>query len=246
MFYQHQPLVYWTSDRGLWRAAGMPSLFPIPARGFCRCQTWGTKGSGQIRHLHTRHQGVISCKGDRWCRAVFLQKHWRHKSLDQVSAHQGSSDLCSKQLTTWVCGHNTVCWAMCDRIGGKYRPNLTGLITVTICCVLWCWQRCWSSQMSSRRGGCWDARCLYPAISLVPWTTRITPLIRIFLSNKSRHLSKVEEKVLWKTLGKKVSFTLIKTLLSHKIGTLLTTFHNLLVYIHPKGFAMCLNVARVR
>lgn len=41
----------------------MPSLLPRPARGFCRCQTWGTKGSAQIRHLHTRHQGVVSCKG---------------------------------------------------------------------------------------------------------------------------------------------------------------------------------------
>ena len=40
----------------------MPSLLPRPARGFYRCQTWGTKGSAQIRHLHTRHQGVLSHK----------------------------------------------------------------------------------------------------------------------------------------------------------------------------------------
>lgn len=40
----------------------MPSLLPRPARGFYHCQTWGTKGSVQIKHLHTRHQGVMSRK----------------------------------------------------------------------------------------------------------------------------------------------------------------------------------------
>lgn len=90
MFYQHQPLVYWTSDRGLWRAAGMPSLLPRPARGFYRCQTWGTKGSAQIRHLHTKHKGVMSHKEtneDELFAAATVEGAEVAKTSDQLTAH---------------------------------------------------------------------------------------------------------------------------------------------------------------
>lgn len=163
MFYQHQPLVYWTSDRGLWRAAGMPSLLPRPVRSFYHCQTWGTKGSAQIRHLHTRHQGVMSHK------EMYEAKLFDAGLLKETSHKRWPADWLVEQFfrslinTTFHCFcYNTVCKAAWAYIWDKYRVDLTGVISFTICCVLWCWQCCWCSQMPSCRGGrdtcffCWQ------------------------------------------------------------------------------------------
>lgn len=46
--------------RACWNAI---SASQTGERSFARCQTRGTKGSAQIRHLHTKHKGVVSHKG---------------------------------------------------------------------------------------------------------------------------------------------------------------------------------------
>lgn len=107
MFYQHQPLVYWTSDRGLWRAAGMPSPLPRPARGFYRCQTWGTKGSAQIRHLHTKHKGVMSRKETHEAELLVQEQRGglyprKLRPVDSSLADQDLSDPWSTQMPTVV------------------------------------------------------------------------------------------------------------------------------------------------
>lgn len=48
------------------------------------------KGSAQIRHLHTRHQGVMSFKENSQSRALLVRGDWRRletKGLEQVAAH---------------------------------------------------------------------------------------------------------------------------------------------------------------
>lgn len=180
MFYQHQPLVYWTSDRGLWRAAGMPSLLPRAARGFQPRQTWGTKGSTQIRHLHTRHRGgwpvgkqlKPNCwLPGRWWRGVRTQKPGTGGGS---LANPGLSDLCSKQLPAWF----VLVRVFVRHWRDKYRVNLTPLITLTICCVLWCWHCCWGPQMSSYRGSAgMHAVCQRSALAACHGSTRITLLI---------------------------------------------------------------------
>lgn len=82
-------------------------------------------------------------------KGTVVEKLW---PVDSSLADQNLSDLWSTQLPTVVFCHNTVCWTVRAYIRDKYRLNLTALITFTICCVLWCWQCCWGSQMSSCRG----------------------------------------------------------------------------------------------
>ncbi len=80
---------------------------------------------------------------------LWPQKLWPD---DSSLSDQDLSDLWSTQMSTVVFRHNTVWWALWAYIRDKYRLNLTSLITFTICCVLWCWQRCRGSQMPSCRG----------------------------------------------------------------------------------------------
>lgn len=96
-----------------------------------------------------------------WCP---IRKPTRTSCLLQQQSRglKSQKPLTRWQLTSWpgfvpllstvVFCHNTVCWAVWAYIRDKYRLNLTALITFTICCVLWCWQCCWGSQMSSCRG----------------------------------------------------------------------------------------------
>lgn len=80
----------------------MPSLLPRPARGFYRCQTWGTKGSAQIRHLHTRHQGVMSRKKTDEAElfgAGTVEGTVVTKAMTSLLADQNLSDLWSTQLS---------------------------------------------------------------------------------------------------------------------------------------------------
>lgn len=90
--------------------------------------------------------------------SCLLQEGWsgwhsqKLRPVDSSLSGRNFSDLWSMQLAAAVFCHNTVCGVLWAYIRDKYRLNLTGLIKFTICCVLWCWQRCWGSQMSSCRG----------------------------------------------------------------------------------------------
>lgn len=96
-----------------------------------------------------RKKSKPSCSVQEGWRGLQSHKLWPG---DGSLADQVSSDLWSKHQPAVVCCLNAICWALWAYIRDKYRLNLTGLITFTICCVLWCWQRCRSSQMSSCRG----------------------------------------------------------------------------------------------
>lgn len=107
-----------------------------------------------------------------------------HKSTDQLSAQQPYFVWSLVNVAARCCfRHNTVCSSPWAYITDKYRLNLTGVITFTICSVLWCWQCCWGPQMSSFWGvyGCMlliGAVWWQFATSLVSLATYVTVLIR--------------------------------------------------------------------
>lgn len=141
-FYQHQPLVYWTSDRGLQRACrNAISASQTRERGFASCQTRGTKGSAEIRHLHTKHKGVTSHKGTEEARFFGAGTEKDEAASRQLTEPgQEFSDLWSTRLPA-VGFFSITLFAEHRRahIRDKYRLNLTATITFTICSVLGCW-----------------------------------------------------------------------------------------------------------
>lgn len=97
-FYQHQPLVYWTSDRGLRRACwNAISASQTSERSFARCQTWGTKGSAEIRHLHTKHKGVMSHKEQTRPDSLVREQRKTRRPADSSLGPARNSQICGQQ-----------------------------------------------------------------------------------------------------------------------------------------------------
>lgn len=148
-FYQHQPLVYWTSDRGLRRACwNAISASQTRERSFASCQTRGTKGSAEIRHLHTKHKGVMSHKGtdEAWFFGAGTEKD-AAASWQLIEPGQEFSDLWStRQPAVGFFSITLFAEHRQAHIRDKYRLNLTATITFTICSVLGCWH--WSLRLT--------------------------------------------------------------------------------------------------